>query len=635
MCRLQGGEAAPGLIVRGAADEVESTLLAGSVVGVKSRALLAQAMLVAFPLIVVGAIIGAFWVVIKLVNVSGLLGNLATEWLLLPLLPLIFIGIREVLKVRTPPLQGPELTRADYPQFWAMIDELAAGAKTDAPARIVLSPEANAGVTQVKGHREMLVGLPLIALMTRRELGAVLAHELGHYAGGDAAALTRTLRWRAFLKAAHDNDAGLMSLFFVWYSRFFDRFSAGVAREAEQKADEFAVAMAGTDAAISSMQRSTEAALVWRELDQSYLNLFKTAEGRASLVEGMQKLDAANRDGVADAAAQFIATQQASPTDSHPLKRERVAAIKATPRTEPTLPVGAAADLFGGSSGLLAPEGGLLVQQWPVIWWDEVFARSVPAVLQHTAHVRTAQFAAAGLIEKPTPGALLEAIAANPALGRAMTPPEASDEQAQTMTVSLIRLLAQAAQSTGPDVVGVGTWVAPPGLRGADGQPVEQVLTAGTSWGELPAIAADLRKTYPWLDEPVDMATLTAPRQGPLAAMAMVRPAWSMTWHDLIIATSGLLMITPGFKLTSRSEHAQRLRGLIAKPMDELIAAEGATWYPIESIERATLKDERYGPALTLRLTNGKRVKILTGPLTEMFDSPIPAIQKVLADKLS
>ena len=46
--------------------------------------------------------------------------------------------------------------------------------------------EANAGVLELgRRRRVMFVGLPLLQLITERGLRAVIAHEYGHYAGGD------------------------------------------------------------------------------------------------------------------------------------------------------------------------------------------------------------------------------------------------------------------------------------------------------------------------------------------------------------------------------------------------------------------------------------------------------------------
>src|SRR6185437_11012238 len=75
---------------------------------------------------------------------------------------------------------------------------------------VFLMPDVNAWVAQRGGvmgfgsHRVMALGMPLMALLTVPEFRAVIAHEFGHYHGGDTrlgpwiyktrSAIGRTLR---------------------------------------------------------------------------------------------------------------------------------------------------------------------------------------------------------------------------------------------------------------------------------------------------------------------------------------------------------------------------------------------------------------------------------------------------------
>ena len=60
------------------------------------------------------------------------------------------------------------------------------------PERIYLAPDVNAAVFQrggllgFDGKRVLLVGLPLIDALTVRQLRAVIAHQFGHFYGGDS-----------------------------------------------------------------------------------------------------------------------------------------------------------------------------------------------------------------------------------------------------------------------------------------------------------------------------------------------------------------------------------------------------------------------------------------------------------------
>jgi Zn-dependent protease with chaperone function len=86
---------------------------------------------------------------------------------------------------------GPKLEPSEHPKFFELLEEVAAKTKQEMPAEVYLCPEVNAWVTQRGGfmgigsRRVMGVGLPLLQAFTVSEFSAVLAHEFGHYYGGD------------------------------------------------------------------------------------------------------------------------------------------------------------------------------------------------------------------------------------------------------------------------------------------------------------------------------------------------------------------------------------------------------------------------------------------------------------------
>ncbi len=74
--------------------------------------------------------------------------------------------------------------------------------KSPMPHEVYIGADLNAGVAHVGGFAGigarpvMFVGLPLIASLTVSELRGVLAHEFGHYVGGEtklAPVIYRTL----------------------------------------------------------------------------------------------------------------------------------------------------------------------------------------------------------------------------------------------------------------------------------------------------------------------------------------------------------------------------------------------------------------------------------------------------------
>ncbi len=99
---------------------------------------------------------------------------------------------------------------ARAPELFAIIDELAAQAGTAPPAEIYRSALPDLGVTEVGGvlgigsRRVLLLGAPLLEMLTVQELRAGLAHELGHYLGGE----TRLGGILAYAEASFRSVAG-------------------------------------------------------------------------------------------------------------------------------------------------------------------------------------------------------------------------------------------------------------------------------------------------------------------------------------------------------------------------------------------------------------------------------------------
>ena len=81
---------------------------------------------------------------------------------------------------------GPRITEADEPRLIGLIAEEAEAVGESVPEAVYLTMEINAAVMQrSRTHRVMIVGIPLLQILTERQLRGVIAHEFGHYSGGD------------------------------------------------------------------------------------------------------------------------------------------------------------------------------------------------------------------------------------------------------------------------------------------------------------------------------------------------------------------------------------------------------------------------------------------------------------------
>ncbi|MEW2130135.1 M48 family metallopeptidase [Streptomyces sp. NPDC005435] len=85
------------------------------------------------------------------------------------------------------PDDRPVLFRADAPELFALVDEVAQTVGTRSVHAIAVEGSTNAYVRTygVRGRRLLTLGMPLWEVLTPEERIALLGHELGHYANGD------------------------------------------------------------------------------------------------------------------------------------------------------------------------------------------------------------------------------------------------------------------------------------------------------------------------------------------------------------------------------------------------------------------------------------------------------------------
>lgn len=177
----------------------------------------------------------------------------------------------------TPP--GPELRRELHPLLFKEIDRVAARCGVASPRHVYLAPDVNAFVADVGGvfglgtTRVLGLGLPLLHCLSLAELRAVLAHEFGHFAGGDTHIGHWVFRARATVHDIVDgldgatavsasSEFALLTLFFalvrwpfVQFGMFYLRFTLALSRAQELAADALAAQLEGTDVLTRSLQK--------------------------------------------------------------------------------------------------------------------------------------------------------------------------------------------------------------------------------------------------------------------------------------------------------------------------------------------------------------------------------------------
>ena len=97
-------------------------------------------------------------------------------------------GVHVVTEIRDPDADlGPVLVRLDAPTLFQAVADVARRLGVKPPDQIRLAYLPCCGVVAWRRSRILLLGLPLLQVLTQAELRAVLAHELAHLARGDVA----------------------------------------------------------------------------------------------------------------------------------------------------------------------------------------------------------------------------------------------------------------------------------------------------------------------------------------------------------------------------------------------------------------------------------------------------------------
>jgi len=246
----------------------------------------------------------------------------------------------------TPP--GVRITQAEQPALVGLIDDEARACGEAPPNEIYVTFEANAGVLELgRRRRVMLVGLPLLQIITERGLRAVIAHEYGHYAGGDTRLgpwIHRTretvLRTIAHLSDEDGDESwtqALVRLPFLWYGHAFLRITNAISRREEFAADAFAARRAGRDVHVDTLRRVHALGPSFDAYWSNEVAPLLSAGRRPPVGEGFKAF--VHAPAIADAAREHLEHELeqgvTDPYDSHPSLAERIAAVQDCPPGEP------------------------------------------------------------------------------------------------------------------------------------------------------------------------------------------------------------------------------------------------------------------------------------------------------------
>ncbi len=230
---------------------------------------------------------------------------------------------------------GPELKAADYPELFRGIQSLAQKCGHPVPRHIYLLHDANAWVTQRGGimgfgsKPVMAIGMPLFKLLTKEQLFAVIAHEFGHFVGGD----TRLGPWiyktrQAIARTVNSINSWIKQVF-IWYGNMYLRITQAISRRQEFSADALAAKYVGRAAIATALEKiSTDGVKYDTYFNAEVAPLLE--RGFMPDIDGGYAQALRNTKFVSSVETSFVSGEK-SPYDSHPPLTERLAAIAALP----------------------------------------------------------------------------------------------------------------------------------------------------------------------------------------------------------------------------------------------------------------------------------------------------------------
>jgi Zn-dependent protease with chaperone function len=225
------------------------------------RSIIAILLLIGFYALALGMAAFLLWLVYLQVVVAGYI-SIKLALICVVLAGVIVWSVLPRIDHFEPP--GPELHEADHPRLFALIRDIAERTGQRMPSEVYLVADVNAFVTQRGGimgffsRRIMGLGLPLLSLLTVSQLAAVLAHEFGHYHGGDTKLgpwiyKTRNAIGRTIISLA-EGGSTIIRKPFEWYGTMFLRVTHAISRSQELAADALAARVVGAKHLIGGLK---------------------------------------------------------------------------------------------------------------------------------------------------------------------------------------------------------------------------------------------------------------------------------------------------------------------------------------------------------------------------------------------
>ena len=244
---------------------------------------------------------------------------------------------------------GKPVSASACPSLFSFVNGLAESAGAEAPDNIVIGLEPTFYVTscdvQVPGMEQPLKGqslylsAPLMRLMSRNEMAAIVGHELGHFSGDDTVYSLKFAPVYAGLgsaleamEGAGEGVAGLAKLpakaALSFMYEIFSRNERTIGRERELRADRVGASVSSPMDLATSLVKVSLYAGLWgtaQEQNVERLNDGKVSRNLSKVFQDLAKYDV-EHESIDEIMASVLQTTIAHPTDTHPSVAARLEA---------------------------------------------------------------------------------------------------------------------------------------------------------------------------------------------------------------------------------------------------------------------------------------------------------------------
>lgn len=222
------------------------------------------------------------------------------------------------------------------PALWARIRDLAARVDTAPPQHVIGGVDANFFVTEQSlqagerrtSGRTLFISIPLLRVLAQEEADAVLAHELGHFVGGDTAAGAKLgpklVAFDQYTEQMRTGGATLLAYFLlIQYRLIFELALQKSSREREFAADLVAAKLTSAESLARALVKVAAYASYRGDVEQQ---LFDQRQRHADRLDIGQRV-AGGLSAFSQSEAFSKAMHAGSvphPFDSHPPLHERI-----------------------------------------------------------------------------------------------------------------------------------------------------------------------------------------------------------------------------------------------------------------------------------------------------------------------